>query len=74
MQKGKISRLVFALVLVVLGFASTSSAVSNCVLVDNFCSGCAAGKVRSCDRYRCKDDLSGNYVYYNSCTACGNAC
>lgn len=64
--------LILALALTTLGVASTSYAA--CTLVDNFCSYCSGGKVRSCDRYRCWDDLSGKYVYYNSCSSCGYAC
>jgi len=68
----KLTRLVFAATLLVLGFASTSSATHTCVLVDNFCSGCTAGKLKSCDRYRC--GTYPNYVYFTECGPCLSFC
>lgn len=68
----KFAMLTLALALTAFCVAKPSFAA--CTLVDNFCSSCAGGKVRSCDRYRCWDDLSGKYVYYNTCTSCANFC
>ncbi|HSG39082.1 MAG TPA: hypothetical protein VLE27_05550 [Thermoanaerobaculia bacterium] len=66
-------RLTLAAALLVLGFASTSSATHTCVITSNFCSSCAGGKIKSCDRYRCGDSTTG-YTYFTECTACANYC
>lgn len=67
----RMSRLVFAAALLVIGFATTSSATHTCIIVDNFCQSCTGGKVRSCDRYRCG---TSPYTYFTECTSCANFC
>lgn len=42
-----------------------------CTFVDQICSSCAGGKIRSCDRYRCG---SPNPVIVDECTPCTNFC
>jgi hypothetical protein len=49
----------------------TLAAGPTCTFVSNFCSSCAGGKVRSCDRYRCG---SPNPVTVDQCTSCANFC
>lgn len=68
----RMSRLVFAAALLVIGFATTSSATHTCVVIDNYCQSCAGGKVKSCDRFRCGD--YPNYTYFTECTSCANFC